>query len=378
MYRRNNLAIRSLAALILGSILALSLLSYRYFGRHTDFGDAAALGAQTQSVFVSKGSHLIHCQPDAHFEDCLRGIEIRKSVEQAIWLGNSQLHAINQYVEGDLTAPAILADLVEQKSIDLVAFSHANANLLEHYIIFEFIRSRVNFKHLILPVVFDDFRENGVRRAVADFLDDQLLTSLLAESDFGAKMLSKYGLGESLPVVHTPMDLVETALDSRLGLMFGIWRARPEIRGDLLITLYRLRNRVFGITSDTKRRMLPEPYAWNMAALEALLESAKESGISVVTYIAPIGSKNGERPYKENEYERFKTEVSALTKKFGVTFSNFEDLIPDSLWGRTDSISFSGSSEFDFMHFTSKGHGVLANQIMPLLLRNEGVSVGKQ
>lgn len=363
-----NPGMKSLLATCIGVIVALFLMGYVYIGRHTDFGDAAALGGEAVSFFASNGPYPIHCQPGSEFENCLKGIELRNRARQIIWFGNSQLHAINQYKNGEINAPAMLAARLAQDGADLVTFSHGNANLEEHFVIFEYLRTRIGIKQIILPVVFDDFREEGLIDAVAVLIRDEALKKRLAQTSIGASLLKKFDAPatkreESL----TPQQYVEKILDGLLAERLPLWKARPEIRGDLFIGLYRLRNAVFGITPNTKRKLILSRYTANMGALEALLRDASEAGISVLMYVAPVGINHGERPYVETEYQRFKREAEILATRYGATFRNFEDLVPEELWGRKDSTSMSAEAEVDFMHFTSAGHAVLADCIGSLL-----------
>lgn len=352
----------------IGISLALSLLAVKYIGRSTDFGDAATMGVQTVSIFASIGGYRIHCQGFSHAENCLEGIEARQAKNQIIWFGNSQLHAVNQYRQGEQNAPALLNVKLAQRGFDLVTFSQGNANLQEHYAMFEYLRSRIHLKQIILPVVFDDLREDGLREEIADLLRHEKFRNFLSESDFGRHLAAKYGPREVQETPSlTPQDYVEAKLNDLLLKSFPIWAARPEMRGDIFVGLYRLRNSVFGITPNTKRKMIPGRYADNMAALEALLKSASKAGISVLMYVAPVGVNNGERPYVDAEYQRFKVEAEILAKRYGSKYRNLEDLILEALWGQKDSTSSTNAAELDFMHFTSAGHVVLADSIDKLL-----------
>ena len=367
-FRTPGEGLKTLVCILVGFCLALSLLAFRYVGRTTDFGDAAAMGVQTISVFASIGNYPIHCQAGSEVENCLRGIETRRVKNQVIWFGNSQLHAINQYHQGEQNAPALLFAKLAQREVDLVTFSQGNANLQEHYVMFEYLRSRIHPKQIILPVVFDDLREDGLREEIADLFRDNKFRNFLSESDFGRHLAAKYGPREvqENPSL-TPQDYVEAKLNDVLLKSFPIWAARPEMRGDIFVALYRLRNTVFGITPETKRKMIPGRYADNMAALEALLKSASKAGISVLVYVAPVGVNKGERPYVDSEYQRFKVEAEILAKRYGSKYRNLEDLIPEVLWGQKDSTSSTNAAELDFMHFTSAGHVVLADSIDKLL-----------
>ncbi len=376
-----NAGLRELLAVVVGLSLALSLLAVRYVGRTTDFADAAAVGAHTVSIFASRGGYPIHCQPGSEFENCLKGIDARRVKRQVIWFGNSQLHAINRYHQGGQTAPDILSAALAQRGVDLVTFSQGNANLQEHYAMFEYLRLRVPLKQIILPVVFDDFREDGLRQEVADLFRDEKYRIFISQNEFGRGFAQKYGPHkgeESSQQAVSPQDYVEAKLNGALVQTLPIWAARPEIRGDIFVGLYRLRNTVFGITPGTKRKIIPGRYVENMAALEALLKSASNVGISVLLYVAPVGINHGERPYVESEYQHFKSDVQTVTKRYGAEYQNLEDLISQALWGEKDSTNAGKTAEFDFMHFTSAGHVVLADRIDKLLRDRESIDRSKQ
>lgn len=359
--------------MFVGISLALSLLAVRYVGKMTDFGDAASMGAHTTTVFAAGGGYPIHCQFIVDGEGCLEGIKTRRARNQVIWFGNSQLHSINNYHPGEQSAPALLSVKLAQRGFDLVTLSQPNANLQEQFVMFEYLRSKVALKQIILPVVFDDLRENGLREEIVKLLDDEKCRAILLGSDSGRHLIAKYGPhakveSQGVQKALTPQEMVEARLNDALTGWLPIWAARPEMRGDIFVGLYRLRNTVFGITPSTKRKMILGRYADNMAALGALLKSASDAGIPVLMYVAPVGVDNiGERPYVESEYRRSKAEIEILTKQYGANFQNLENLVPAALWGAKDSTSFAKRTELDFMHFTSAGHTVLADRIDKLL-----------
>jgi len=162
---------------------------------------------------------------------------------------------------------------------------------------------------------------------------------------------------------------VEAILEQRVMHFIPTWQARDQMRGDIFLSLYRFRNTLFGITPDTKRKAIPSRLNKNLSALDALLKSASVAGIKVIIYIAPINNNSGERPYVDAEYQRFKDTVEILAQKYDVTYRNFEDLIDKPLWGQKNSTSLGGGKdEIDYMHFTTKGHVVLAESIAPLLI----------
>ena len=94
---------------------------------------------------------------------CIRGAKQSGTATVFLWLGNSQLHAINQFKPGDVNAPPILFDRLRARNEYLVTFSEPNASLQEQLVLFSYLLPRLEPKALILPIVFDDFRES--RRA---------------------------------------------------------------------------------------------------------------------------------------------------------------------------------------------------------------------
>ena len=343
--------------------ISLIFLFIKYDDRITNFGDAAAMGASTTSLFATRGEHPIHCEPGEALELCIKGVHARVFPIRALWLGNSQLHAVNQLRAGERNAPDILAEQLAEGSIDLVTVSTGNANLQEHMVLFNYLLDRMEPNILILPVVLDDTREDGLRDYVANLLKDEKLRQRLNDSDIGAKLVNEMYRPIAAEDKKTFQERSEAWINSWLDRNLTLWHARPEMRGDLFIWLYRLRNTLFGITSNSKRKVIPKRYAKNMDAYEAILLAAANLNVRVLVYFAPIGSHRGERPYEESEYQRFKEEIATLAQQYGANLENFEDLVPEPLWGQKESTTTSESSELDFMHFTAAGHIIFADQI---------------
>jgi hypothetical protein len=356
---------KQLLGLLCAISLSLAFLSAEHTGRNTDFGDAAAMGAATTSLFAVRGAYPIHCQPGEGLELFVKGVRVRALQRKALWLGNSQLHAVNQFRTGERNAPDLLSERLAGRSIDLVTVSLGNGNMQEHLVLFNYLLDRIQPDTLILPVVFDDAREDGLRDSIAALTEDERVAERLKKgSDSGRKLLDKARFLIPLPSGEaTPRERSEAWLNAWMDECIPLWRARSEMRGDLFIFLYKLRNTVFGITPSSKRKIIPEPYRNNMAAYEAILQTAATSGVRVLVYVAPIGSDRGERPYVETEYQRFKADIAALARSYGADLENFENLIPEPLWGFKGSTTVDHSIELDFMHFTAAGHRVLAEQI---------------
>lgn len=333
-----------------------------------------ALGKETFSpyIFLKDGTRVyakhqdrvVHC---AALENCFENFSKNKETPVVLWLGNSQLHAINQYKDTDLLASEILYGNLQKEGYDLLTISHPSANLQEHYTISEYAKLKLNLDSVILGIVFDDLREDGVRNDVGKFLNDKSLSAALSETKIGRKIIKKnsdvldieddYG-GLSM----TFQDKTERLLSEQLESKTELWERRAYLRGVAFNTLYKARNYIFNINPSTKRKMIKPRFEDNWNALEQLIDLYNSSSINVYVYIAPIRG-DVEIPYVLNEYDDFKQKLALLASEKDAYFMNYEDLVPAKFWGMKDSTSVSGLPELDFMHYQYDGHKILSNKI---------------
>jgi len=364
-----------LAALFIGGAVALIALNSSFVPDETNFEASATLGARTTPVFSSANKFPIHCSGSSDAENCLAGQKSRRATQAALWLGNSQVHEVNQWQPGETTASPLLFDSLGLHGLDLLTFSLGNASLQEHYVMFEYLRQRMPLKTLILPVVFDDTREEGLRPDVADFVRDPATAETLSETAIGKRLVAsvwsraKATAEDTGGITGTLQERFETGINGWLGKHSRMWQLRPEIRGWLFIGLYRVRNFVFGITPNSTRKVIPGRYRDNLAALRAILDRSRGKNIRVVVYIVPL--RGGVRiPYDPAEYATFKLDIEALARQYGASFKNLEKLVPDDLWGTKASTSLSEERELDFMHFRYSGHKLVAQALYDFVIQN--------
>ena len=368
----------SLAALLIGVALAFAVLNSLFAPGKTNFEASATLGTEAKPVFSSVEEFPIHCSGGLDIDKCLGGLKSRGAIKSALWLGNSQVHEVNNWKSGEVSAPALLFEGLTKNGLDLLTFSFGNANLQEHYVLFEYLRSRMPLKLLILPVVFDDTREEGMRSDIANLVDDAQTAKSLSNTEIGKRLVTSMQTGANRDIVSTDNNVAgntdtlqqrsETKLNGWLEENSRLWQLRPEIRGWLLIELYKWRNYVFGITPATTRKVIPGRYRDNLSAFEAILERAKSEGIRVVVYVAPL--RGGVKiPYDSSEYLAFKAEAATLANRYGAVFENLEQIVPNDFWGTKASTSISQEQELDFMHFRFSGHEVLANNLRKLAIK---------
>lgn len=343
--------------------------------------DEAALLEGTTGIRGEVNGRQVHCANSNDADVCLKNINKEKII---LWLGNSQLHSINQKMADDQPAPSLLHKKMLDSEYYVLTFSQANANLQEHLIILTYMIERLNIDKLILPVVFDDFRETGIRTSVMDFLRGN--SESIHSSDFVRSLISQGAksaqfdeflddnAGKDSGVLDlegldgTPQKITEKYLSSELSKVSNIWKMQALMRGNLLIGLYKFRNYIFGITASTKRRVIPSRYAKNMQALSEILFLANINNLETFVYVPPLRD-DFERPYDYSEYELFKTEIKTISLANNTKFSDLESLVPNELWGMKNSTTINAEDniELDFMHFQWGGHELLADKIYSLI-----------
>ncbi|MFQ5507756.1 MAG: hypothetical protein ACE5FN_00310 [Leptospirillia bacterium] len=359
-----------------GALIGLIGLWFTVGETATDF-EAFALQEGTGGYMATWRDDPVHCMDLTDAAGCLQAALKRDADKRAVWLGNSQLHAINQMAPGQVNAPQHLFERLHREHIDLLTFSQPNADLQEHYILFEYIQSQQPVDLLILPLVFDDLRESGVRDGVSRAIRHEAVSRSLRQSEIGRKLIERIGQTDTdsdmAALDQTVQERVEVALNQWLEKYVPLWAGRPEARGKVLTNLYILRNTLFGINPGSKRPLIPGAYTSNMEALEALLASAARSGTRVLLYIPPLRD-DAEVPYVAEEYDRFKKEAAGLALAHQAKLVNLEHLVPGRLWGSKDATNLSGEPELDFMHFKAEGHTLLAGSVYQAL---NGLQIGK-
>ena len=362
----------------IGSVILLNYLAPDNAESKVNY-EELALGVNT-SVYKLKDSNTqIHCHDLKDFSECIDSY-YKKAKDTGIyedvvlWLGNSQLHSINQMKFGDETSTPILHRNITDQKKYLMTFSQPNASLQEHYVLFNFLANKVPLSTLILPIVFDDMRETGLRKSLTGATKETYVVESLKKTSIGKKILTNHSDkdmagNKKMALEGTLQENVEFILNTKLGLFWNTWSERPALRGSFLYgVLYKFRNWLFDINPSSIRKVIPGRYLMNMQALNEILITAQEKNIYIFLYIAPIRN-DIHIPYDLVEYDNFKEEVRNIASRYNnVAFENLEDLVPAVFWGSKASTSIDVSAdEVDFMHFQAGGHKILAKTILDKL-----------
>ncbi|HEY4919253.1 MAG TPA: hypothetical protein VII40_04055, partial [Xanthobacteraceae bacterium] len=306
---------------------------------------------------------------------CLAALPPSDARKRVLWLGWSQLYAINDYHPGDRTAPSLVAEKLATADIDLIAIAMPNINPREELLVYEYVRRRVRLSGVIVPAWLQGMKQEGIRPTWQAALADPAVRTALAALPSGpsilaanaqeAKSAQEIAQKPSLEPAQTTQQRVEGWLTARLDSLFPLWRLRGEAQGRIKLALLdskeqvlRLRNLLLGTRARNWVNVIPPArQAINMQALTDLVGAARHDGLPVLLYVPPRPRR--EFPFDPAVYAAFKADCERLASSTGASFANIEDSVGDGLWGKIDN----GAGELvtDYSHFTAVGHRQMAN-----------------
>jgi hypothetical protein len=364
----------SLMRFVVGMALGLAAIHYYYAGP-IDPGKIA-LGSETAEARETWQGQPITGTRVRAIRSIVDGLSTALAARPrpdrpiVVWLGNSQLHAINQFKPGDHLAPYWLVERADCHDCFLpLGISLPNANMQEQYVLELDITRRIPVKMVIVELCYDNLREDGLRDEFELMMDGGLRADL-RQSGVGRNMLAAWDARTKVdPDAEDVSGLqgflqrpLEKFLVRGLAQVFPLWAARPSLRGQFLDDLYWTRNWLLGITPSTVRKPIQPRYERNMRALETMLADLSRKHITVIGYIAPI-RHDLPIPYEIASYEAWKAEVAALGANYGMTLLNLEGLVPNDQWGTYHK------NDVDFMHFQGPGHILVADALRPTVMR---------
>ena len=367
---------------LIGLIVAVLLMN-QWMHNWNNQGNQAqdfALGLQNTAYFAQDGDYNFHCSDfiERPLDNCFQDyLSFSYPDPLILYLGNSQLHGINQPERGLNSSSNILYNhLKTMKDIQLLTLSMPNMSLQEQYATYEYSSTKLPIKTLILSISFDNTRESGIRDGLIDLFSDSKTSSRLKNSETGLRLIANHGdkdgAGNDLAALkETQQEQAEKFLNASLGKLWEAWDKRGGLRSYLIINLYQFRNYVFGINSSSTRKKIPARYDENLNALFDLLQSTKDRGIKTLVYSVPL-RKDVKIPYEPQEYIDFLEDIKKITLDNGGLYYNLEDLVPSRFWGTVDGINATGGKEeIDFMHFQGGGHELLGAELIKIITEEE-------
>lgn len=360
-----------IASLVLAFILSIFFIKEKLMGENVNF-DEMGLGAGTVKYLPEKNGYPIHIDSFGAVQ-----ILVEKSSKNTagnknlLWLGNSQLHGVNQYKDGQKNSVEFLYDTLQSSAISVMAYSLPNANLQEHLVVLKYLSSQIHLDQVVLPVFFDDTRESGLRpdlvsKELSDVMgkSDGSEVGKALENEFKSATVKEEEDPNMKALHSTTQEKVEMSLNDKMNNASVVWSSRADLRSKIIYDyIFKIRNSVFQINPDTKRKKIPTRYLINMQAFEKIAQFCKDSKIDLLVYIPPIRN-DVSQPYVEAEYNSFKQELAQYESTYGFRLKNYEALVPAQFWGVKPSTKMGDQKfEIDFMHFQQEGHRLLAIEL---------------
>lgn len=277
--------------------------------------------------------------------------------------GNSQLHSINEYQEGNQLA-VYYANLEAQKNQDklrYVQLSSPNINLHELLVYYLNCIQHQNIPaYLAIGVPYRSFHLAGLREAFAQALQTIDLTSLDLPEDIQSYYQDYQQAEETVeaitPTSQTPQDQLESYLVEELEENWQAYRYRGNVRSklrilpghwyqQLFVEKYELKGTDFTINQ-------------NIQFLKALFAIANQHGTQILVYQPPHPEKESKMDYDHKDYLQFFAQLEKTCAEFdGVKFERLDKIVPVEYWGMNNR------GWLDIFHFKNEGHQILGKAL---------------
>ena len=355
--------------------LAMIVLGVAVFQKlSTDFknfkAEDAALGVDTVAI----NDHWNDYSLTPSFFDTVTKETSNKKL--ALILGASQLHSINEYVQGQHLAVTYANQSSQSRnsSVRYMQLTQPNGSfhdLLGLYLCYKKPGVKQP-KLLIVALVYDDLIED-LKDTVAECLPsanpklqkvagkgyEQLYELRKAyEKKIKDEKTAKQAEVAALDYSLSAQDKLERGISNFLEKNWEAYRYRGNLYSKVVYELYSFA--LYYISGLSKRRGPTAPEnlkQWNLEALYSLIRIAKADGSKVLIYRQP--HRPGEVPFYHDraEYDRFYSELEAYAALEGVLITDFETIVSQDLWG------MNGWNFPDVFHFKNRGHEILGKAL---------------
>lgn len=293
-----------------------------------------------------------------------------------LWLGASQLHAINHANENSRLAVRVAQEILSSSESNhhLYQLSAGNANPAELLGMAATVMGRAeSIDALIIAFVYDDLAEIGVRPELLD----QLASAQQTEVWWKAVPELSQALSKSLltaqeqessdetgPLAGTPQQKLERLLVGELAETVPAYARRDTVRAGIEYWWTALL--IEAATGGKRRSQVSVNEELRNQALhtfEVLLAECQRRGVTVYLYRQPL--QQLDPPYHpEEEYDTYWNQVTELCARYDAFTRDFSSLVPNELWGLTNA------GMPDAFHFQDEGHRLLGHAVATWLLED--------
>ncbi|MFQ5685060.1 MAG: hypothetical protein ACE5GV_00220 [Candidatus Scalindua sp.] len=292
-----------------------------------------------------------------------------------VWTGNSHLHAINNYKDGQQPAAFHLHKLLNGNKwpgkYPVLGISYPNISFFEQFLLTLFLCVEEALPHPLIIVNgyrYADTRENTLREIIKPILYNTKVNRWILENH--ERLKNKYPLAlkrlqNEINVKISKRESInirENIGDSKISEIIGnfvpLFNNRNAINGIIRTSIRSVRDFVFNIDSTSKRPILMSRYKEAMEFMELASEVSKMNNTYLLIYNIPLRPV-ADNPYPASDYSKYCNDMRAIAKKYAanVYFLDYENVIPVELWGYYDS------GQPDFAHFKEEGHILFARKL---------------
>lgn len=363
--------VRIVAGIVSGSLLfVVFALAQRDF-RPEDVG----LGRNTRTRVAEEGGQSIN-----GLAGDLGGVTQTAAAWRAaghdvvLWLGASQLHAINKPRAGDRLAVEVANGLAAERGTPerFVQASTPNASLHDVLAMYLGVRTSVRPDRLVVAMVFDDLREGEVQEASLASLGtiDEDVAHLGGDAMVhldearAALEVDPAGTGQAAvernATVGSPQERLEQRLIEVLEAGVPGYAERSQLASKIKVLIRSgFATLAAPFAGQRLESAVPEHrIAWNGAALDALLRIAAHDSTQVLLYKQPHRPSEGRFYHDRGRYDAYFVDLAARsTASRDVDYLDLETIVPQPLWGRTNQ------GRPDVFHFQAEGHRLLGTAV---------------
>ena len=370
---------------MIGGILAGTLLFHVAALRSVDFAaDDVALGRNTVA-FTARFEERQIGGPIPELPEVLKTARAAREAGRplVLWLGASQLYAINHPKAGDRTAVVFAAEQAQARGSRAAWIQCASPNSNAHELLCMYLAFRqagVVPERLVLSFTYDDLKEPDIRDSALALLSPLDAETLRIGAQVAAELETERtrvagGLAReaaTTPVVRTatsgtPQERLEDAIEGWLEKHWSAWAARGNLTAEA-VTWWKMpvTTLAFRIFDRPQTVVPPERGAWNWSALMTLLDFAQADGVRVLVYQAPHNP--GLKPFyhPRGEYDRAQAAMARACEERHFDWIGLETLVPAGLWGETNNFTP------DVFHFRVEGHRLLGERIEAAVRERDG------
>lgn len=374
--------------IIIGIIVGVSIFSYSASKQRDFHPEDFGLGLNTQTRIGMDRDKLISVTGNGDQlklfipQIITRFKELKSEGKKvALWLGASQLHAINRKAEDDRLAVEFANQLSidHSDSIAYLQVSTPNANFHDLLILYQLFRQEeLKPDWLIVALVYDDLRENPIQKFLLELLKPlpkEVLSNYSVamheiQKEINANLNSdaKHQVVERTVTHGTLQEKIEHYLISLLNQYLPGYQYRDKLQSKISILVTTLVSLAaievslikYRKHSDDSQRypdIAPHLIDWNKNALKEIIEISKSDSTNLLLYRQPIRPTTGAFYHNRQLYQEFFDQLSNQVDNKSTYYLDLESIVESQDWGITNL------GEPDVFHFTVRGHYLLGNAI---------------